>query len=382
MPVTGTRESAASGFAVGAGAVRAAVAAAVRGVRDPGLVVFFSTCDVPRAAASATAAAGGCPVAGMTVSAALSNEGPHHSGCAAVAFDGSFPTGVGVAERASNDLVGAARAATTTALGRLPADMPGKTVLLFADTRSGDQAEVIAGAYSVAGPGIPLAGGGAGGPRPAQFAGPRALDDSVVAVAIGSRFPIGVGVADGCRPVGVPSIVTRAHGRILLELDGRPAEAVYREKLAEFGEPRTEAEFERFAVLHPLAQPELGGHRRLRHVLGLDPHGGLHCATAVPPNAAVEFMVQEPELVVRSGREAVARALAVLGTQAPAAALVFDCAGRKRALDDQLDLEVQAIQDSFANAPAIAGGYTHGEIGRARGAKGDRNHAVVVVAIG
>ena len=26
--------------------------------------------------------------------------------------------------------------------------------------------------------------------------------------------------------------------------------------------------------------------------------------------------------------------------------------------------------------------YTHGEIGRVRGAKGDRNHAVVVVAIG
>jgi putative ABC transport system permease protein len=33
-------------------------------------------------------------------------------------------------------------------------------------------------------------------------------------------------------------------------------------------------------------------------------------------------------------------------------------------------------------APPLAGCYVHGEIGRVRGAKGDRNHAVVVVAIG
>jgi hypothetical protein len=61
---------------------------------------------------------------------------------------------------------------------------------------------------------------------------------------------------------------------------------------------------------------------------------------------------------------------------------VFDCAGRKRALDDDLGREVDAIRASFGSMPAIAGGYTHGEIGRARGAKGDRNHALVVVAFG
>jgi hypothetical protein len=383
MPATATRKIAASGSGFGSDAVGVAVEQAVAGVRDPGLVVFFPTCDVPAAAAQAEDAAGTCPVAGMTVSATLTEAGPHLAGCAALAFDESLPTGVGVSEGASADLVAAAHAATTSALADIPRGSPHRLVLLFADTRSGDQAEVVAGAYRVAGPRVPLAGGGAGGQRPAQFAAGGEHRDAVVAVAVGSDQPVGVGVADGCRPVGVPSIVTRAEGRMLLELDGRPAESVYLEKLAHLGQPRTDAEFERFAVLHPLAQPELSGDRRLRHVLGRAGDGALYCATAVSAQAAVEFMVQDSELVAASGRDAVSRALAPLAGRAPAAALIFDCAGRKRALGDDLGLEAQTIRSSFGSTtPGFAGGYTHGEIGRARGAKGDRNHALVVVAIG
>jgi hypothetical protein len=344
-------------------------------------VLFFPTCDVSDAAEQATAAARGRPVAGMTTSATLTEAGPSLGGCAAMAFDESLPTGIGVSEHASADLVTAALGATSTALASVPVDIPNRLVLLFVDTRSGDQADAVAGAYRAAGPRIPLAGGGAGGPEPAQFAGERELADAVVAVALGSERPIGIGIADGCVPVGVPSIVTRAEGRHVLELDGRPAELVYREKLG-VQHDQTDRQFERFAVLHPLAQPELSGDRRLRHVLGRAGDGGLQCATAVPPNAAVEFTTQEPDIVVRSTWDAVSSALAPLGGAPARAALIFDCAGRKRTLEDDLEEEVGAIKASFGSSLPMAGGYTHGEIGRARGAKGDRNHALVVVAIG
>lgn len=382
MPATATRTIAFSGHSGADEAVAVAVTQAVSGVPHPGLVLFFTTCDIARASAQAAEAAGGCEVAGMTTAAALTERGALTRGCAAIAFDESLPAGVGVSEQASADLTTAAFEATSTALGALGDGMPYRLVLLFADTRSGDQAKVVAGAYRVAGPLVPLAGGGAGGREPAQFAGGRELRDSVVAVALGSERPIGVGMADGCSPVGVPSIVTRAEGRALLELDGRPAELVYREKLAAFGSPASSREFERFAVLHPLAQPELSGARRLRHVLGHGPEGGLYCATEVPANAAVEFTRQDPEHVVRSSWDAVSSALAPLGGEPARAALVFDCAGRMRALHDDLANEFAAIHSSFGRAPAFAGGYTHGEIARPRGAKGDHNHALVVVAIG
>jgi len=383
MPATATQQIAASASATGADAAGLAVERAMAGVAEPGLVIFFPTCDVMHAGArAADAAAGECPTVGMTVSATLAATGPELRGCAAMAFDSSVPTGVGVSLRASANPTAATFEATCAALTEIPEDLPHGVVLLFADTRSGDQADIISGAYRAAGPRIPLAGGGAGGEKPAQFANGHELVDSVVAVAIASERPIGVGVADGCRAVGVPSIVTRAEGRTLYELDGRPARAVYLEKLANGTPPRTDAEFERFAVLHPLAQPELGGNRRLRHVLGPGRDGGLYCATAVSPQAAVEFMVPDPELLVRSGRHAVERALEPLAGRPAAAALIFDCAGRKRALGGDLAVEVATIRTALGETPAIAGGYTHGEVGRTRGAKGDRNHALVAVAMG
>ena len=381
MSATATRQIAVSGSAAGEDAVALAVSEAVSGVQEPGAVLFFPTCEIGDAAAQAADAAGGCAVAGMTGSATLTEAGPRLTGCAAMALDRSLPASVAVSEHASDDLAAAAFTATSTALAGLPAEMPRRLVLLFADTASGDQADVVAGAYRAAGPRVPLAGGGAGGERPAQFADGRALRDSVVAVAIGSQRPVGLGIADGCRTVGSPAIVTKAVGRTVLELDGRPAERVYLEKLAQLGSPLTDEEFERFAVLHPLAQPELSGDCRLRHVLGRARDGGLYCATAVPSHAAVEFTSQDPERVVRSSWDAVSGAVEPLAGEPATAAIVFDCAGRKRVLGDELRREAAAIRSSFGTTPSIAGVYTHGEIGRARGAKGDRNHALVVVAL-
>jgi hypothetical protein len=115
-------------------------------------------------------------------------------------------------------------------------------------------------------------------------------------------------------------------------------------------------------------------------VLGRGPEGGLECATHIPPNAAVDFMEQSPPDIVESSSRAVENALAGLGRPARAA-LVFDCAGRKRAVADSLAHEVEGLNAAFGErTPPLAGLFSHGEVFRLRGAKGDRNHAVVVAA--
>ena len=97
----------------------------------------------------------------------------------------------------------------------------------------------------------------------------------------------------------------------------------------------------------------------------------------------VGFTYQSSEAIASSAFDAVGRALDALGGEPARAALVFDCAGRKRAAGGGLNEEVAAIASSFGDAPPpFAGAYVHGEIGRVRGAKGDRNHAIVVVAFG
>ena len=183
----------------------------------------------------AHAAAGEARVAGMTGTGVITPGGAIESGCSAVAFDASVPVGIGTAPSA--DPRAAGRTAAAEALVDVDREGSHVVLLLFVDSESGDQAEIVDGAYEVAGGRIPLAGGAAGGETRAQFADGRPLSGSVVAVAIASQQPIGVGISHGCVPRGTPSIVTRSHGRVLLQLDGRPAEAVYLEKIGDGRRP-------------------------------------------------------------------------------------------------------------------------------------------------
>ena len=351
--------------------------------QDPGLVLFFPTgvLDTQEAATQAQVAAGDARVAGMTGTGAITPDGAIESGCAAVAFDSSLPVGVGTST--SSDPRAAGRSAAAQALFGLDLDGSHATLLLFVDSESGDQAEIVAGAYEITGGRIPLAGGAAGGQARAQFADGEALSGSVVAVALVSGAPIGVGIGHGCVRRGAPSIVTRSRGRVVLQLDGRPAETVYLEKLGMGDVPLSDADLEAIAMAHPLAQPELRGDVRPRYVHGRAPGGGLVCATSIEANAAVDVCEHKPEAIVRSAITAVDEALRQLTGPAEAVVL-FDCAARSARFGNPLAArEVESIISSFGNPPpALAGVYTRGEIGRVRGAKGDRNYSLVVVALG
>ncbi len=372
-----------AGAAVGLRAPFEAVERAVEALDgDPGLVLIFpaGVLDPQEAAVQAQSAAGDARVAGMTGSGTITTGGAIEAGCSAVAFDSSIAVGVGA--DCSSDSRAAGSSAAGEALSGVDRDGGHVALLLFVDSEAGDQAEIVAGAYDIAGGRIPLAGGAAGGAARAQFIDGEALSGGVVAVALASQTPIGVGISHGCVPVGTPSIVTRSSGGVVLQLDGRPAEAVYLEKLGMADVPLSDADFEAIAMAHPLAQPELSGVLRPRYVRGRAPGGGLTCATSMEANAPVVVCEQKPDATVRSAMAAVDEAVQQLAGPA-GAVLVFDCAARSQWFGNPLaSREIDSIMSSFGDpAPPLAGAYTRGEIGRIRGAKGDRNFSVVVVAL-
>lgn len=370
----------AAGAAGGPRALTAAVDEAVSGLQgSPVQVIAFPSGFSAEQLASQLEELEGIPVAGLTGNGAISAAGAIETGCSAIAFGGETRAGVGVVTEAGGDLRAGARAATEAALGELEDGSDRTAVLLFLDTRTGDQSQAIAGAYAAAGPAVPLAGGAAGGAAPAQIASSRVHERSVVALALARPGPIGVGTAHGCRPIGAPAIVTRSRGRMVLELDGSPAVDAYLSAIGFAGVPLDEREFELLAVTHPLAQPELSGDERVRHVLGREGQA-LILATHIPENAAVLFTRETPADVVGTAGQAVSESLAALRGARARAALLFDCAGRKRAAGAEVGSEVAALLGAFGPPrPPLAGLFTHGEVARTRGAKGDRNHAIVVV---
>jgi hypothetical protein len=94
---------------------------------------------------------------------------------------------------------------------------------------------------------------------------------------------------------------------------------------------------------------------------------------------------QTPETIVRSARAAAEDARSQLDGP-PEAALVFNCAARSAWFTGPFGTmlaqrELDAVAAAFGETPpSVAGVYTRGEIGRVRGAAGDRNHSVIVAA--
>lgn len=377
------QEIAAAAAAAGPEAVGDACGEAVTSVgSEVGLLLAFVSgeLDYDAQAAALNDAAGGAPAAGMTGKGLITPDGPLDEGAVAIAFSDRVKAGVGARGDASRDLREAGRACTEEALDQLGGDA--ELVLLLIDSARGDISETVSGAYTAAGPAIPLAGGAAGGSGRLQFHSGKASSDSVVAIAISSQGPLGVAKRQSCDTHGTPSIVTRSNGQQVEEIDGRPAEEVYLEQLGLAGVALDDEEFETMAITHPLAQPELHGDLRLRHVLGRTGDGGIIVATRIPTSAVIEFTELEYEDLLRSGAGSVEDAIGALDGGPPRAALVFDCAGRRRALRDGLGQEVEAIRAAAGHDLPLAGLYTNGEVARLRGAKGDRNHAVVTVAFG
>ena len=67
----------------------------------------------------------------------------------------------------------------------------------------------------------------------ALFLGPSVHRSGLVGVALSGDIEVDTIVAQGCRPVGLPMFVTKAHGNVIWELDGRRAVEVLQELFAD-----------------------------------------------------------------------------------------------------------------------------------------------------
>jgi hypothetical protein len=172
------------------------------------LVVFCSqSCDLPELLTQIRAASAGVPVIGCTTAGEIATSGPGEAGVVVAALGGEgFEIGTAAAGGASKDV----RQAGARAARCLPArpDRPHRVLLLLTDGLSGDQQEVVRGAYGVLGAGVPLVGGCAGDDlkmtRTFQLYDDHVLTDAVVAAGIASDAPLGIGVRHGWRRVGEP----------------------------------------------------------------------------------------------------------------------------------------------------------------------------------
>jgi hypothetical protein len=370
-------------------AAAAGAAAAGRALQGPDprlLVVFCSDCYELEALVGAIheRSGGAVPLIGCSTAGEISGTGPGDASVVVTAFGGDFDISTGIGLDASRGL----RAAGATAAS-CAADVrgrPHRAVLILTDGLAGDQQEIVRGAYAEVGAAVPLVGGCAGDDlnmkATHQLYADHVLEDAVVAAAIGSDAPIGIGVRHGWRKVGEPMLVTASDANHVYELDGRPALDVYLERLGAPADATTDnAAFTRFALTHPLGLDRRSG-EEVRFVSGADLETRtLTCIADVPQGALTWIMAGDEGSVLDATDAACAEALDALDPEPPVGMLAFDCIARRGVLgDDGIRREVERVA-THARGAQVAGFYTYGEIARVRGTTGFHNQTLVVLAL-
>lgn len=372
--------------AAGAEAAREALAG-----RQASLVMVFCPAGIDYTAMldGVRSEAGNVPLIGCTGIAQLAQVGPAEASVVVSVLGGdgfevriSAALNVQSGQRAAGEQV----AATVQELTR-----EHKLLVLLADGLAGEQHELVRGAYSVVGGTVPLAGGCAADnyvyEKTFQFIadadGVRVMSDAVVAAAIGSDAPIGVGVAHGWRKSGEPMVVTSSSGGTVYALDGEPALTVFSERVSA---PQSlapdSAAFRYFAMQHPLGMSRRSGEDiRVIHE-GNVADGSIKSLVAVPQGALLWSMETDREGLLSSVDDAYAEAVEPLDGLPPIGFLAFDCGVRFMFLEpDGVRAEVAKFVHRAAGAP-FGGFYTYGEIARTRGARGMHHLTLVIVAFG
>lgn len=236
-------------------------------------------------------------------------------------------------------------------------------VLVLADGIRTNGTELVDGLSDVLPPSIVVTGGLAGDADRFQSTwvlgeGQRQRDLVSAIGFYGDRIVIGHGSKGGWDVFGPERLVTRSHGNVLYEIDGKSALALYKLYLGDLavGLPAN-------ALLFPLSL------RRSRHdetelvrtILSIDEkEGSMTFAGDIPQGSLVRFMRANFDRLVDGAVEA-AR-LAKLDPSSDALAIAISCVGRRLVLGERAEEEVEAVREVLTDRTQIVGFYSYGEI--------------------
>ena len=187
-------------------------------------------------------------------------------------------------------------------------------------------------------------------------------EDQVVAIGLhGESVRVSYGSYAGWVPFGPARKVTRCRENVLYELDGERALDIYKKYLGEHA-----AGLPASGLLFPF---EMLGRRQeksgiFRTMLAADEaEGSLTLAGEIDPEGYLKLMHSNPERLV-DGAEMAATAVmeGLPDPRGAALALLVSCVGRKLAMGDRIEEEVEAATAQLGAGATVAGFYSNGEI--------------------
>jgi small ligand-binding sensory domain FIST len=187
-----------------------------------------------------------------------------------------------------------------------------------------------------------------------------------IGLAISGDIAVETIVAQGCRPIGHPFVITRCEHNIVRELSGRSPIAVLRE-LFESLSPSDRMLFR--TALHVGIEMRTGqveykaGDFLIRNLAGVDPESGAMAIGAVARRyQALQFHVRDARAAADDLAACLDRYRAESNRARPAGALLFSCLGRGEHLYGRPNHDSDLFRERIGPV-AVGGFFCNGEIG-------------------
>jgi len=211
-----------------------------------------------------------------------------------------------------------------------------------------------------------------------QFSGDESGPAAVSGLRLGGSFRYYAAVSQGCRILGAPVRVTRAHDNIILEINGRPALEVVRERVPDlFGPVAVGARKTLF-----VGSADTDGPTPFRNVIAIDPDTGMLAITSdVEDGQNVTLAVQESGVARKDLDRTLRHAVADSPGVSFRFGLYFNCLARGRNLYEEEGVDTAVISQALPDVPVL-GLFGNAEIAPVAGANRVLMHSGVLVLVG
>lgn len=241
-------------------------------------------------------------------------------------------------------------------------------VMIFSDGLVVNGTALVKGLLSELPPHVSVTGGlvGDGSDFKETLAGLDKMPESKKIICIGfygHSIRIGYGSLGGWDTFGVPRTITKSEGKVLYELDGKPALPIYKEYLGE----ELAKELPGSGLLFPLSLKVKTDDGRevevVRTLLGVDEDTqSITFAGDMPEGVVARMMKANFDRLVDGASGAASMSIEALGDQKAELAILITCIGRKLVLKERIEEEVEAVSEKVGPQAAITGFYSYGEI--------------------
>jgi hypothetical protein len=351
-------------------AFEAGIEAASQAIEEAGspkvLLVFSSTkYDQQQLIKGINNTAKGVPVIGCSSAGEITTFGPTRGTVVIMALaSDSVDFTIGLGSQISKS----SRQAGRELARNIKSDAKSKisALLVFSDILTGNGDEILKGIQEVFSEKLFIAGCAAGDDflfkETYVYYKDKFVPASLAGLSLSGKYTIGVGVRHGWVPIGLPVKVTKSHGAVVDELEGKPAVEFYVEHFGMSVEDLMKETFAQLAITYPLGRNiETNDEPLIRYPIDINSQGGIRFTAGIPEGSSVRLMLGSREEAIKATEEAAKIALTQLKEKPVKAAIVFDNIARDKLLAQHAPEEIEKIKELIGDNVPLVGCYTYGE---------------------